>query len=116
MFHQCCQRAGEWDLVAITHYFDIALAPEAIWAADDQALTVRKQAQFEQGNRGLGFWCKIHDNQACAFERLKLPFHLATEQWVRDRLLPARIPGITARVQDGDLQMLIELYSSIAFQ
>src|SRR3546814_11858649 len=85
-------RRDLFDTIAFGGDIDIALAPEALGAEQDQFSAARMQPRFEQADRALRPRREKHDDDVGRFERRQFPFDLAAERGpIRDRR-PLRIP------------------------
>src|SRR3546814_14893141 len=98
-------RRDLFDTIAFGGDIDIALAPEALGAEQDQFSAARMQPLFEQADRALRPRREKHDDDVGRFERRQFPFDLAAELGLlRDRP-PLRIPVGPPRIEDHDVEV-----------
>src|SRR3546814_4257415 len=96
-----------FDTIAVGGDIDIALAPEALGAEQDQFSAARMQPRFEQADRALRPRREKHDDDVGRFERRQFPFDLAAELGLlRDRP-PLRIPR--SEEHTSELQSLMRI-------
>src|SRR5690554_14889 len=82
------QIGEERDAVARADDLDVAPAPEAAGAADEQPAAAGEQPELEQRDRGLRVRGEVHGDQRRALLALQLPLDLAAKRRVVDALLP----------------------------